>query len=87
MWRVRVGRESAWTTDWASGDYPAIKGTEPSGPRLAVSEVRDYILALRRWIRRFRGVATRYLDNHLAWHGILEAAARAADNLASALAV
>lgn len=48
----------------------------------AVAAVRDYILALRRWIRRFRGVATRYMDNYLAWHRIVEAAARAADSLA-----
>jgi transposase-like protein len=44
----------------------------------AVSAARDYVLALRLWIRRFRGVATRYLDNYLAWHGVVEAAARAA---------
>ncbi len=33
--------------------------------------VRDCVLGLHRWIRRFRGVATRYLDNYLAWHRLL----------------
>ena len=32
---------------------------------------RRYVLDLRRWIRRFRGVATRYLANYLAWHRVL----------------
>ncbi|MFO7894351.1 MAG: IS1595 family transposase [Longimicrobiales bacterium] len=35
--------------------------------------VRRYIMALRRWLKRFRGVATRYLPNYLAWHRFLEA--------------
>ena len=35
---------------------------------------RQYVLDLRRWIRRFRGVATRYLANYLAWHRILDVA-------------
>lgn len=48
----------------------------------ALRAVRDHIVVLRRWIRRFRGVATRYLNNYLAWHEILEAAGRAADSRA-----
>ncbi len=38
--------------------------------------VHGSILALRRWIRRFRGVATRYLPNYLAWHRFLELGAK-----------
>lgn len=38
--------------------------------------VQRSVLALRSWLRRFNGVATRYLDNYLAWHRYLEAAAR-----------
>ena len=34
--------------------------------------VHASVLALRRWLRRFHGVATRYLDNYLAWHRLLE---------------
>jgi hypothetical protein len=30
----------------------------------------------RRWVRRFRGVATRYLPNYLAWHRAAELGAR-----------
>ena len=36
--------------------------------------VRSYIMALRRWVRRFRGVATRYLHHYLAWHRFLVSA-------------
>ena len=36
-----------------------------------VRAVRGYVVGLRRWIRRFRGVATRYLDNYLAWNRAL----------------
>lgn len=36
-----------------------------------LSPIRAYVLHLHRWIRRFRGVATRYLDNYLAWHRLL----------------
>ncbi len=37
--------------------------------------VQRSIMALRRWLRRFNGVATRYLANYLVWHRYLEAAA------------
>jgi transposase-like protein len=32
-----------------------------------------YMRRLRRWLRRFCGVATRYLPNYLAWHRLVEA--------------
>lgn len=38
--------------------------------------VHGSTLALRRWIRRFHGVATRYLQNYVAWHRFLELAAK-----------
>jgi hypothetical protein len=31
-----------------------------------------YIRRLRRWLRRFCGVATRYLPNYLAWHRLVD---------------
>lgn len=38
-------------------------------PPLAGSErLRIYWFRLRRWMKRFRGVATRYLPNYLVWH-------------------
>lgn len=37
-----------------------------------VTELRHFVLRLRRWLRRFRGVATRYLDHYMAWHRLDE---------------
>lgn len=42
-----------------------------------IRAARRYILGLHRWIKRFRGVATRYLPNYLAWHRVLRVAAEA----------
>jgi hypothetical protein len=33
-----------------------------------VHAVKDFLQRLRLWLRRFRGVATRYLMNYLRWH-------------------
>jgi hypothetical protein len=33
--------------------------------------VEDDVVQLRRWLRRFCGVATRYLPNYLAWYSLL----------------
>lgn len=41
----------------------------PAAPEIRA--VRRYTVALHRWIARFRGVATRYLANYLAWHRLL----------------
>jgi transposase-like protein len=38
--------------------------------------LKGYLGRLRRWMRRFRGVATRYLANYLAWHRFVDAADR-----------
>jgi transposase-like protein len=41
--------------------------------RLAnVESARNHCTAVAQWLRRFRGVATRYLRNYLAWHGWTE---------------
>lgn len=37
-----------------------------------VVAVKSYAVRLRRWMRRFRGVATRYLASYLAWHRFVE---------------
>jgi transposase-like protein len=47
---------------------PASLGAVP--PR--VRHVFDDVLRFRAWLRRFRGVATRYLDRYLHWHHVLE---------------
>jgi transposase-like protein len=36
-------------------------------------DVRGYAWRLRRWMRRFRGVAARYLDTYMYWHRLLDA--------------
>ena len=40
-----------------------------------IRAVRRYTVSLHRWIAWFRGVATRYLANYLAWHRFLTLAA------------
>lgn len=37
-----------------------------------VTAVGRYIVRLRRWLRPFRGVATRYLAHYLAWHRFVD---------------
>ncbi len=44
-----------------------------NAPIAHVRTVNAYARRLKQWIRRFRGVATKYLNNYLAWH-------RACDN-------
>ena len=69
---ARLARRSGWGFERArSGGLTA--------PRLRPEHVRTvvgYRLRLRRWLRRFRGVATKYLANYLAWHRALDAAVR-----------
>jgi len=47
--------------------YRRAAGSAPE-----VVAVKWYIVRLHRWMRRFRGVATRYLANYLAWHRFWE---------------
>ena len=51
----------------------AVWGTEGGSPHLWT--VTAYQAGLKRWMRRFRGVATKYLANYLLWHRMLGAAA------------
>src|SRR5690606_40538891 len=37
-----------------------------------VRTANAYAVRLLDWLERFRGVATRYLPNYLAWHGVLD---------------
>lgn len=43
-----------------------------------VRTVRAYADRLNRWMDRFHGVATRYLDNYLAWHRMVDRVVRLA---------
>ena len=40
----------------------------PAGSLVHIRTVRDYVFRLLDWMDRFRGVATKYLPNYLAWH-------------------
>ena len=37
-----------------------------------IQNVNAYISRLKNWLRRFNGIATRYLDNYLGWRRLLE---------------
>jgi transposase-like protein len=41
-----------------------------------VESAREYGRRFLRWLKRFAGVATKYLDHYLAWHRTLDTAAR-----------
>ncbi len=49
-----------------------------SGGSVELTGLRQYVGRLKRWLRPFRGVATRYLDHYLAWHRAVETRAGAA---------
>ena len=46
--------------------------TGTPNPVRHLDNVTAYATRLRHWINRFHGVATRYLDNYLAWHRTLD---------------
>jgi hypothetical protein len=48
-----------------------------TGRSLLSNPAAVYGRNLRRWLRRFNGVATKYLPNYLLWHRFLDAAATA----------
>ncbi|BBU38899.1 hypothetical protein APP_11910 [Aeribacillus pallidus] len=37
-----------------------------------IQNVNGYHTRLKKWMNRFQGVATKYLDNYLFWHRFLE---------------
>ena len=37
-----------------------------------IQNVNAYISRLKRWMRRFNGFATRYLDNYLGWWRMID---------------
>jgi len=45
-----------------------LRHRRTTGRSLELMGLRAYTTHLRRWLARFRGVATRYLDHYLAWH-------------------
>lgn len=49
-------------------EYPANRETSPDQEP---ERGRIYMVRVRRWLKRFRGVASRYLDHYLLWFRIL----------------
>ena len=49
-----------------------------------IQNVNAYDSRLKNWIRRFHGVATKYLDNYLGWRRMLE---RYREDLSPALCI
>lgn len=45
----------------------------PGGFQLHIENVTGYHSRLRNWLRHFRGVATRYLENYCGWRWALDA--------------
>lgn len=58
----------SWAVSASSLPGPFHYMPRTRSPMAGVALVRDYGRRLRQWVRRFRGVATRYLPNYLIWH-------------------
>ena len=48
------------------------QGRRVSEGAFHIQNVNAYDSRLKNWIRRFHGVTTKYLDNYLGWHRLLE---------------
>ena len=68
---ARLARRRGWTFARASG---GLTGLLPWP--VHVRTVVGYRVRFVRWLRRFKGVATKYLANYLAWHRTLDADVR-----------
>lgn len=56
---------------WRFHDARPRAGLRPRS-LVHIHAARAYVARLLDWLDRFRGVATRYLPNYLAWHGTLD---------------
>ena len=52
---------------------PSSGGPRPEAPNLHIDNMNGYHSRLKEWLRRFHGVATKYLDTYLGWRRIAEA--------------
>lgn len=50
-----------------------VPGTRVVGGVYHIQHINAYHRRLKQWMRRFNGVATKYLDNYLRWHVFVEA--------------
>ncbi len=65
--RMLAPRVVAATARAAGLPWRAARGVPSCAAGCGGSDARNYGCRLRAWLRRFRGVATRYLDQYLAW--------------------
>lgn len=73
----RLGPISRYAAGVGIRFYDTRRSETCQPPQLAhVRTTREYRYRLKRWIRRFRGVATRYLPNYLVWHRAVDRAIR-----------
>lgn len=73
----RAGRYSAAGRVAAAHGIPYLRVAgphrrNPSARLLHVHAASAMIADFRRWLRRFRGVKSRYLDNYVFWYGTLD---------------
>jgi hypothetical protein len=50
----------------------ASKGEHVHEKVLHIQNVNSYMSGLKKWLARFNGVATKYLQNYLGWRRMLE---------------
>lgn len=62
-----VARRNGVAYEWAA------RFTTPTRELYHIGNVRAYWKRMRDWLLRFRGVATRYLQNYLLWHQFIDA--------------
>lgn len=78
-WRLRP---TCWACNTTSVNVSA--GVRVDGP-WHVQNVNAYVSRLRSWMRRFKGVATKYLASYLGWFRMLDRAPGSAPEPASVL--
>ena len=69
--RLLDGRGRRWCSDGRPSRRPIVVdggGVERERAMRAVDRIRKLVRNWRLWLGGFRGVATRYLRNYLAWH-------------------
>lgn len=68
---VLVSREGRYgvVASFAAGSnrrWRQWRNSSAAGP--GDPDVYEYVWLFKRWVRRFRGIASRYLDHYLVWH-------------------
>ena len=77
----RLGKDAVLCSDGASAYRIIAKRAEievkstpakQSAGVYHIQNVNSYDSRLKTWMKRFKGVATKYLDNYLSWHRLLD---------------